>query len=63
MRLVIAPESVLSLEMLLKDKSSQVRLEMLVMMLCLLRVVSSLPSPATELILLLDNLMLVDPDP
>ena len=48
LRLVKAPASVSSLEMELKDKSSQVRLVTVVIMLCLLRVVNSLPKPATD---------------
>ena len=55
--------SVLSVLMLLKERSSQVRLVRPVMMVCLVRVDISLARPATELMLQLDNLTLFAPAP
>ena len=55
--------SVLSVLMLLKERSSQVRLVRPVMMVCLVRVDISLARPDTELMLQLDNLTLFAPAP
>ena len=63
LRLVMPLGSVLSVLMLLKERSSQVRLVRPVMMVCLVRLDISLASPATELMPQLDNLTLFAPAP
>ena len=63
LRLVIAAASVLMLAMLLKERSSQVRLVMLDTILCLWRLVISLPRPTTDTMLQFDSLTLAAPSP
>ena len=55
--------SVPSSVMLLKERSSQVRELMLMMILCFWRLVRTLPSPARESILLFDSLTFLAPSP
>ena len=59
----MAPGSVFRVLMLLKERSSQVRLVRPVVMVCLVRVDISLARPATELMLQLDSLTLFAPAP
>ena len=63
LRLVMALGSVLRVLMLLKERSSQVRLVRPVVMVCLVRVDISLARPVTELMLQLDSLTLFAPAP
>ena len=63
LRLVIPLGSVLRVLMLLKERSSQVRLVRPVVIVCLVRVDISLARPATELMPQLDSLTLFAPFP
>ena len=61
--MVIALGSVLRVLMLLKERSSQVRLERAGVILCLVRLERSRARPATELISQLDSRTLPAPSP